>query len=99
MKTERHDPVPFDVEASHARWMKRPGYAKAYAALADEFALLGELLRARQSAGLKQAKLPSAWASRSHPSRAWSRAPAVASMPRPLPRCAAMPMRWAATCT
>lgn len=55
MKPERYNPVPFDVEASHKRWMKRPGYAEAYDALADEFAVLGELLRARQAAGMTQA--------------------------------------------
>ncbi len=41
MTTERYNPVPFDVEASHRRWMKRPGFAAAYDALADEFAALG----------------------------------------------------------
>jgi len=35
--------------------MKRPGYAAAYAALADEYATLGELLAARQRAGMTQA--------------------------------------------
>jgi DNA-binding XRE family transcriptional regulator len=55
MTTERYKPVPFDVEATHARWMKRPGYTAAYNALEDEFAALGELLRARQHAGMTQA--------------------------------------------
>lgn len=55
MTRERYDPVPFDVEATHKRWLKRPGYAAAYAALADEFAALSELLRARQHAGMTQA--------------------------------------------
>lgn len=55
MTTERYNPVPFNVEASHKRWMKRPGYAEAYAALADEYAALAELLRARQAAGMTQA--------------------------------------------
>lgn len=55
MTTERYKPVPFDVEASHKRWMKRPGYAAAYEALADEFAALNELLRARKAAGMTQA--------------------------------------------
>lgn len=55
MKADRYDPIPFDVEATHQRWMKRPGYAAAYDALADEFAALGELLRARQQAGMTQA--------------------------------------------
>ena len=55
MTSERYNPVPFDVEAAHKRWMKRPGYAAAYDALADEFAALAELLRARQNAGMTQA--------------------------------------------
>ncbi|MGH8157283.1 MAG: helix-turn-helix transcriptional regulator [Rhodanobacter sp.] len=55
MTRERYNPVPFDVEATHKRWMKRPDYAVAYEVLADEFAALGELLRARQHAGMTQA--------------------------------------------
>lgn len=55
MTRDRHDPVPFDVEATKRRWMKRPGFAKAYDALADEYAALGELLRARKAAGMTQA--------------------------------------------
>jgi DNA-binding XRE family transcriptional regulator len=55
MKPEKYKPVPFDVAATHARWMKRKGFAAAYDALADEFAALGELLRARQHAGMTQA--------------------------------------------
>jgi DNA-binding XRE family transcriptional regulator len=55
MTRERYNPVPFDVEATHARWMKRPGYAAAYDALADEFAALSELVRARQQAAMTQA--------------------------------------------
>lgn len=54
MSRERYKPVPLDVDASHRRWMKRPGYADAYNALADEFDALGELLRARQAAGMTQ---------------------------------------------
>lgn len=55
MTTERYNPIPFNVEAAHKRWMKQPGYAEAYAALADEYAALAELLRARQAAGMTQA--------------------------------------------
>ncbi len=55
MKPDRYNPVPFDVEATKRRWMKRPGFAKAYDALADEYAALGELLRARKAAGMTQA--------------------------------------------
>lgn len=54
MSRNRHDPVPFDIDATHRRWMKQPGYAEAYAALEDEYAALGELLRARQTAGMTQ---------------------------------------------
>lgn len=57
MKADRYEPVPFDVDASHARWMKRPGYAAAYSALEDEYAALGELLRARRNAGMTQAEV------------------------------------------
>lgn len=55
MTSEQYKPVPFDVEASHKRWLKRPGYAAAYAALADEYAALNELLHARKAAGMTQA--------------------------------------------
>lgn len=55
MTREHYNPVPLDVDATHARWAKRPGFAAAYDALADEFAALGELLRARQHAGMTQA--------------------------------------------
>ncbi len=55
MNSERYSPIPFDIDASHKRWMKRPGYATAYAALEDEFVALAELLRARQQAGMTQA--------------------------------------------
>lgn len=55
MTRERYNPVPFDADASHTRWMARPGYAAAYDALADEFAVLTELVRARQHAAMTQA--------------------------------------------
>ena len=38
----------------HAKWMKKPGYAKAYAGLEPEFALASELIAARAAAGLTQ---------------------------------------------
>ncbi len=41
----------------HREWMKRPGYAKAHAELAPEFALAEELIAARAAAGLTQAAL------------------------------------------
>lgn len=55
MTRDRYEPVPLDLEAAHQRWMKRKGFAEAYDALADEFAALGELLRARKAAGMTQA--------------------------------------------
>ena len=57
MTTERYKPVPFDAAKTRARWMKRKGFAAAYNALADEFAALGELLSARQQAGMTQAQV------------------------------------------
>ncbi len=39
------------------KWMKEPGYRKAYEALEEEFALVAELARARLRAGLSQAQL------------------------------------------
>jgi hypothetical protein len=38
----------------HAKWMKRPGYAKAYAELEPEFALADAMIAARAEAGLTQ---------------------------------------------
>jgi len=68
MTRERYNPVPFDVEATHKRWMKCPGFAAAYEALADEFATLSELLRARQQAGMTQADVA---ASATAPLKRW----------------------------
>ncbi|MBS0213920.1 MAG: hypothetical protein JSR26_12205 [Proteobacteria bacterium] len=49
MKTseDRYAPIVIDLDAAHARWMKHPGYAEAYAAL-------GELLHARKAVGMTQ---------------------------------------------
>jgi len=55
MTRDRYQPVPLDLDATRARWMKRKGFKAAYDALADEYAALGELLRARQAAGMTQA--------------------------------------------
>jgi DNA-binding XRE family transcriptional regulator len=55
MKTDHYEPVPLDLDATRAHWMKRKGFKAAYDALADEFAALSELLRARQTAGMTQA--------------------------------------------
>jgi DNA-binding XRE family transcriptional regulator len=43
----------------HEKWMKEPGYAKAYAGLETEFALAREMIEARTRAGLTQDELAS----------------------------------------
>jgi DNA-binding XRE family transcriptional regulator len=55
MKNEGYKPVPFDIEKTHKRWLRDANYRDAYATLADEFAALGEMLRARKAAGMTQA--------------------------------------------
>lgn len=54
-KRDKFDPAPFDVEVTRKRWMQRSAFAEAYNALEDEFAALGEPLRARQQPGMTQA--------------------------------------------
>jgi transcriptional regulator with XRE-family HTH domain len=48
-----------DVMDLHKEWMKKPGYAKAYAELATEFALARAMIEARTRAGLTQDELAS----------------------------------------
>lgn len=55
MTRERYNPVPLDIEATRKRWAKSAAFVKAYDALADEFAALSELVRARQQAAMTQA--------------------------------------------
>ena len=57
MTRDRYQPVSLDVAATRKRWRRDADFAAAYDALADEFAMLGELLRARQHAGLTQAEV------------------------------------------
>ena len=57
MSDERYSPVALDVAATRKRWMKDPEFADAYNALEDEYSTLGELLRARQPAGLTQVEV------------------------------------------
>ena len=57
MTRDHYEPIPFDADAAHRRWAMRPGYTEAYAALADEYGALGELLRARQAAGFAQSSI------------------------------------------
>ena len=44
-------------EEVYAKWRKQSDFQKARAELADEFALVAELIRARIKAGLTQAQL------------------------------------------
>lgn len=55
MTRETCKPVALDIDATRKRWARDPAFANAYAALADEFAALAELVRARQQAALTQA--------------------------------------------
>ena len=55
MTRERYNPVAMDIGAMRKRWARSPAFAKSYAALADEFAALAELVRARQHAAMTQA--------------------------------------------
>ncbi len=41
----------------HKKWMREPGYKKAYDALEEEFALASALIEARSRAGLTQEDL------------------------------------------
>jgi len=45
---EHCSPSPLNIPATHTRWSKDPAFAKACDELADEFAALGEQVRARQ---------------------------------------------------
>lgn len=55
MTRERYNPVALDIDATRKRWARSPAFAKAYAALEDEFAALAELVRARRHAAMTQA--------------------------------------------
>ena len=41
----------------YAKWRNDPAYLRAHAELADEFALVAEMIRARATAGLTQAQV------------------------------------------
>jgi ribosome-binding protein aMBF1 (putative translation factor) len=45
------------VEEAIARWRKDPVYMREYNALEEEFALVGEIIKARAAAGLTQQQL------------------------------------------
>lgn len=46
-----------DVRELHERWMRDPAYRAEYDALADEFALVEELVKARAHSGLTQEEI------------------------------------------
>lgn len=45
------------VKDLHKKWNKDPAYAKAHEAMANEFAVAGAILSAREEAGLTQGEL------------------------------------------
>jgi DNA-binding XRE family transcriptional regulator len=55
MKKDAYKPVRLNVAETRRRWSHDHKFAKAYDALADEFAALAVLLDARQRAELTQA--------------------------------------------
>lgn len=50
----KYSPVPHQRKAFLKRAMKRPGFKEAYEELADEYAIVRQLLSARTKAGLTQ---------------------------------------------
>lgn len=89
MNHNRYQPVPLELDATCARWMKRKGFREAYDALANEFATLNELLRARKAAGMTQADVaermgitPATVAHIEANAGSQSRAPSVATLRR-----------------
>ncbi len=55
MTRERYNQVAMDIDATRKRWARCLAFAKSYAALANEFAALAELVRARQYVAMTQA--------------------------------------------
>jgi transcriptional regulator with XRE-family HTH domain len=45
------------LDALHKKWLKRPGYQRAYKALEGEFNMVAALIEARTRAGLTQEQL------------------------------------------
>ena len=45
------------ASALDEKWMRKPAYAEAFAALEDEFQIVSELIKARAAAGLTQEQL------------------------------------------
>ncbi len=57
MSHDNYHPVSLNIAATRERWQRDAAFADAYTVLADEFALLSEMLRARHEAGLTQAEV------------------------------------------
>ena len=45
------------AEEVFAKWRKQPGYQEAYDALEEEYAIMGELMKARAEAGMSQTEI------------------------------------------
>jgi DNA-binding XRE family transcriptional regulator len=54
MAEVKYEPVGHDHKAFFAKAAKRPGFKRAYAALEEEYALVRQMLAARERAGLTQ---------------------------------------------
>lgn len=50
----KHKPVPHDHQAFLERAAARPGFARAYEALALEYQVAGQMIKARARAGMTQ---------------------------------------------
>jgi hypothetical protein len=55
-------PVPHDQKAFLAKARTRKGFSRAYNALALEYQVAGQMLKARSRAGLTKTQSQSAWA-------------------------------------
>mgnify|MGYP001163354852 FL=1 len=54
MDNDPFNPVPLNVKVELDQAMNRPGFKEAWDALEEEYAALGELIKARKQAGLTQ---------------------------------------------
>lgn len=57
MSDEGYKPVKIDTKKALAKAQQRPGFAQAWDALEEEYAMLNALLLARKAAGLTQEEL------------------------------------------
>lgn len=54
MDDQKYNPVPLNLKAELAKALVRPGFKAAWDSLEEEYAALGEVLKARRQAGLTQ---------------------------------------------